>query len=413
MSQDKWDPSSLRELEPHKILSLFRPRYSYFPMRRFGGDGDGAYVLPAIDESGIGPIGSVFSAGVGNRKEFEDELLSLYGARSYLLDRSSSDSTLRTPLAPGQILERKWLSASSGIDSLSLEDWVAEHTVGTERDLLLSIDIEGAEWEALSLAPASLMDRFALIVIELHGLRDFGNPDLYRKKIRPMLRALFYHHSSVHISPNNCCGAVMLPSLGLALPKTLELTLVHKRLLPQEPFASQAPSFPHDLDIHQNQKAKPPLFLVGSFWNQSTSDESRTRRRALLAEVNSRGAKWDARRVIDDLGDLFSWARFGEQLRRFAMFELRAARPVQLDMLGLEFHDTSVLGRNRRTMFVLYLDRQRWLPKIRLARLKSHVSRFGVPRHYAEIRPTQLTRILVVVVGRVPVSIQGIEAFGR
>jgi len=412
-ARDSWDRHSLSELEPHTMLDLLRPRHSYFTMRRFGGEGDGAYVLPDIDGGSIGSIGSVFSAGVGNRKEFEDELLQLYGARSYLLDRSSSETTLRTPLGAGQTLERKWLAAVSGPESISLRDWVAAHTAETERDLVLSVDIEGAEWEALSSAPIGLLDRFALIVIELHGLKDFGSPDLYRRKIRPMLTTLFHHHSSVHVSPNNCCGTVMLPSLGIALPKTLELTLVHNRLLPREPLARSTPAFPHELDINQNQKSKPPLFLVGSFWDQSNTEKSRAKRRELIAESESCGVTWDSRRLLDDLGDLFSSVKLGGLLPGFDAFKLRSVRPVRLEMLGLQIRPSSGRSLNRRAIFVLYLDCQRLFPRVRLAWLTSHWTKADLPRNFAKIRPTEVTQILVVAVGLGSVSVEAIEALGR
>ena len=45
---------------------------------------------------------------------------------------------------------------------------------GTDGDLLLQMDIEGAEWLALAQVSDRVLSRFRIIVLELHGLRPGG-----------------------------------------------------------------------------------------------------------------------------------------------------------------------------------------------------------------------------------------------
>ena len=64
-----------------------------------------------------------------------------------MCDFSSDQDKLRTPLVEGmQTFKKKWLDIDGGKDSISLKEWVEELSPDTSKDLILQIDIEGAEY---------------------------------------------------------------------------------------------------------------------------------------------------------------------------------------------------------------------------------------------------------------------------
>ena len=115
------------------------------PLPRVGGNWDGAYLLP----DDLKNIVACFSPGVSNVKRFEDELLDRYGIPSHMCDFTSDVRNFRTPLKDGQTFRKLWLDVNGAKNSISLEQWVAEKSVIRQGDLILQIDIEGAEYRNL------------------------------------------------------------------------------------------------------------------------------------------------------------------------------------------------------------------------------------------------------------------------
>jgi hypothetical protein len=206
------------------FFSLMKPKPCPFPLIRIGGDRDGGYLVP----DDLDGIEACFSPGVNNYKYFEDELTQAYGIRCHMCDYSSDESQFRSPLIPEmQTFDRKWLDINGSPDSQSLGEWVELYSP-LGGDLLLQMDIEGAEYRNLLNSPTTLLERFRIIVIELHGLRAFLRKDLPSKEIGPLLRKLYQTHICVHAHPNNCCGEYLDEETGLNFPAVIELTLLRR-----------------------------------------------------------------------------------------------------------------------------------------------------------------------------------------
>src|SRR5690606_40467778 len=90
-------------------------------------------------------------------------------------------------------------------------------------DLLLQMDVEGAEYEVLLSVSERLLAQFRVIVIELHHLQHLYDRRFFAVASRALER-LARTHTVVHIHPNNCCGSVK--GLGLEIPRIAELTLL-------------------------------------------------------------------------------------------------------------------------------------------------------------------------------------------
>lgn len=410
---DRWPSLRFWRERPDQLLRSLKPQREFFTLKRYGGHQDGSYLLPDLDLWGGEQLEAVFSAGVGNKKEFEDELLHGKGIHSYLLDKSSSAESIRTPLYPGQILEQKWLSHSNTTDSVTLERWVTGHSSGRKRNLILSVDIEGAEWTSIASASTEVMDRFAIIVIELHRMQDCGDPVVFRTRIAPMLRMLFANHTAVHVAPNNCCGTVMLPSFGIAMPRTLELTLVHNQELPRISASEADSSTPHPLDNFQNQLSKPPLFLVGQWWESANNENGRSRRREALRSWGNHSGVAEKNRLVDDLGDSFEIESLWSWWSRIFAFGLTSPKMNELDMLGITFRSLPSCAFFAGAVLLIAKRKGSLFPRLRFQALVRDVSGARELRFHISPGSKDWSRFRVFVLGGPIERIERVEAIGR
>ena len=125
---------------------------------------------------------------------------------------------------------------------MRLEDWVSDKAGDKPGDLILQMDIEGAEYAVLIDTPAAILNRFRIIVLELHGLGA-----LYSRESLPFFDAVFHkltaNHTVVHLHPNN--DQAPLCRGKLEIPRVMEVTLVRNdRGHRQTPRVD----FPHPLD---------------------------------------------------------------------------------------------------------------------------------------------------------------------
>lgn len=251
-------------------ILVMKPKPSPYRLKRIGGRGDGAYLVP----DDLDGIEACFSPGVDNFKNFEDELADIYKIKCHTCDYSSDVSQFKTPLREGmQTFKKKWLDIDGGIDSISLEEWVEELSPEANRDLLLQMDIEGAEYRNLLNCKDSVLKRFRIIVIEVHYLNVVRDVVEFEKELGPLLRKLDQNFVCVHSHPNNCCGDFMLCETGLNIPQVHELTFLRRDRFGQVNASSlHKPLIPHPLDISLNLARNPPLFLSKAWCSDGSRD---------------------------------------------------------------------------------------------------------------------------------------------
>lgn len=270
------------------IIELLVPQPCPFQLVRIGGTGDGAYLVP----DDLDGIEACYSPGVNNFKNFEDELTNRYGIKCHMCDFSSDPSRFITPLVEGmQTFRKKWLDVDDASDSISLSEWIGEYSSVDDNDLILQIDIEGAEYRNLLASPDSTLKRFRIIVIELHRLDAFKNPELLSREVEPLLRKLDETHICVHAHPNNCCGDFIDEDTGLNIPNLLEVTFLRRDRFQGDSSQYYQPLIPHPLDISYNVRAKPPLHLNVNWLTKKT--------RTLESEI----------KVLNDRLDFANWDR--------------------------------------------------------------------------------------------------------
>ena len=252
-----------------EVFELLKPKASKTPLIRIGGDIDGSYLVP----DDLDGITACFSPGVNRIKYFEDYLADRYGIQSHMCDFTCDVEEFKTPLKPGmQTFVKKWLDVSPGADSISLEEWLRDRD--PQGDLLLQMDIEGAEYRNILATSEGTLARFRVIVLEVHGLGKMLEAPILREVIAPFFQKLARSFTTVHAHPNNCCGDFTVPDTDIRIPNFLELTFLRHDHFVSAPDPA---ALPHPLDVGRNVPRKAPLFLSEAWCDYQRPLESRVK----------------------------------------------------------------------------------------------------------------------------------------
>lgn len=267
------------------MIELLMPQASPYKLVRIGGKGDGAYLVPDDLEG----IDACFSPGVNNFKYFEDDLTSQWGIKAHMCDFSSDPEKFSTPLIPGmQTFEKKWLDIDGSPDSISLSGWIEKYCPDKSKDLILQMDIEGAEYRNILGADDATLRRFRIIVIELHWLKAFASEEELSRELGPLISKIHTSHVPIHAHPNNCCGEFIDSRTGCNIPNVIEMTYLRRdRFLSQQLPIS--PQLPHPDDISYNVRSKQPIHLNEN-WLKGTERSIYSKIKILQDDLDF--AKW-------------------------------------------------------------------------------------------------------------------------
>ena len=232
------------------LLKLMRPIQSQFPLIRIGGENDGGYLIPD-DFDGVKHC---FSPGVGDQISFDLDLASR-GIHIFL-----ADGSVEKPPSEHQLIsfEKKFIDVKNTDSSIRLDTWI-DIKSPNEKDLILQMDIEGAEYRILKNLSNEYLSRFRIMAIEFHGLDrliyryDFNYLDSVFKKILKFFDV-------VHIHPNNNEACVEWNSIEI--PPVMEFTFLRKDRVKERQFTL---NFPHHLD-KKNTPSKKNIPLPEIFY---------------------------------------------------------------------------------------------------------------------------------------------------
>jgi len=238
--------SSLQDL-----LRALRPLDPGIELVRIGPDGDGGYLVPDDLEG----ITCAFSPGVSTESGFEAELADR-GMQVFLADYSVAGPAVPHPRF---VFDKRFVGCLTDERYMTLDDWHAAKLGGGNTELLLQMDIEGAEYETLLATSPGLLGKFRIMVIEFHWLPQLWNEPFFAVAARAFHK-LLATHAVVHIHPNNCCGSVK--SAGLEIPRIAEFTLLRRDRLRATNYRT---TFPHPLD--RPNVRKPPLDLPACWYS--------------------------------------------------------------------------------------------------------------------------------------------------
>jgi hypothetical protein len=240
--EDRWLPPS----EVRDVLRMLAPVSAGCGLVRIGGAADGGYLVP---DDLVG-VEALLSAGVGATWTFERDLGERFGIHASMRDGSIGAPPGLTEL---QDFDRLYVAAEPGPGAVTLAEWVA--AVAADGDLMLQMDIEGAEIDILAAVDPAVLRRFRVVVVEFHrlpwALVDGPQGEVFRTAMRRLDRDFL----PVHIHPNNCCGLRVFH--GIDVPCVLEVTYLRRDRVPDSPIRIPV-GHPEDRD---NVPAYPSLGL--------------------------------------------------------------------------------------------------------------------------------------------------------
>jgi hypothetical protein len=222
------DPSALR-----RFFRSIHPIVTEHGLIRIGGEGDGGYLVP----DDLGGVATCFSPGVSKIADFELDLAGR-GIKCFLADYSVEAPPVTHDLFH---FEKKFLGTVEDAKFMTLENWV-ERNAPDGRDMILQMDIEGAEYGVILDTSHEVLRKFRMIIVEFHDLDalvDRRGLDLLSLAFGKLL----VDFDVVHIHPNNVSGTAVYGEF--VIPSILEFTFLRKdRIGTRRP----AQTFPHPLD---------------------------------------------------------------------------------------------------------------------------------------------------------------------
>jgi hypothetical protein len=221
-----------------EALRLLHPKASPFALKRIGGGGDGSYLSPDDFEG----VKACFSPGVSGSADFELDLAAR-GIPSYLADYSVNGPPELSPLFD---FEKLFVATYNEPGKfIRLDDWIDKKVPDTG-DLVLQMDIEGAEWPILADISPVTLSRFRIVILELHSLDYFLTNPQGLEIFESVFKKLNTQFSVVHLHANNVGGE--LNYQGIKIPRVVEVTLIRNDRYQKSNQVFDW-SIPHPLDV--------------------------------------------------------------------------------------------------------------------------------------------------------------------
>lgn len=222
-----------------KIVFKFKPIDGGINLIRMGGDYDGGYLVP--DE--LEGIEYCFSPGVSNIATFELDCLNR-GIVSFLADYSVDKPPLKLP---GCQFLKKYVGAYNNEKTITLENWVSQSLPRNyDKDIMMQMDIEGAEYETLLATPDSIMKKFRIIIVEFHNFHQLDNKPHYNL-VNATIEKIRERFEPVHLHANNYEKVANVH--GVLMPNVVEVTFLRKDIVRDN---KNYRVLPHKLDLPNN-----------------------------------------------------------------------------------------------------------------------------------------------------------------
>jgi hypothetical protein len=244
------DPVELAR-QVRAVLRLLEPRAAVGQHKvRLGNLGDGGYV--SLDDFRSGDI--ALSLGISNDISWDLQVADR-GLTIYQFDHTVDDPA---PHDSRMTFQKKMIAAETTECSQSLHDLVVKFDRNEARpNILLKMDIEGAEWPVWESTPPAALARFSQILCEVHWLERLADAE-YRARVYRIFAELSNHYAVVHVHANICGGIANIGNV--VFPNVLEISFANRQMYDFEPTDEL---FPGPLDISCD--AYSPDMYLGSF----------------------------------------------------------------------------------------------------------------------------------------------------
>jgi hypothetical protein len=184
---------------------------------RVGSTLDGGYVMHKI-----GNEKKAISIGVGRDVSW-DLAISKLGIMVHMFDHTIARPPTNFTNSKFHKIGIRSSKTKNSKRLLEFEGILQKSGCEESENLILKIDIEGAEWEILEEIDSKFLEKFNQIIIEFHDV-DLNDP--IKKNV---LEKIKITHSIIHINPNNYSKITSFE--GYLFPNILEVTYVKNQLL--------------------------------------------------------------------------------------------------------------------------------------------------------------------------------------
>ena len=184
---------------------------------RVGSKNDGGYLVP----NDLGGIRECFSPGAGVSWEFEEDLGKRFGIHSHICDGTIErfpEFEYLTKFTP------KNVGPHTSASEIGFEDWISQRS--SETDLILQMDIEGAEYLIIPSLTRDTLSKFRIILLELHDLQISTSNSFFNVQLNYILDKLLLDFELIHMHPNNAGGKFYFD--GEEFPRIVELSFHRK-----------------------------------------------------------------------------------------------------------------------------------------------------------------------------------------
>ena len=182
---------------------------------RIGDQHDGGYLLV----NDLLPTDVCLSFGIGSNYTFDAEIA------KYCEKVLMFDHTIPKPQLPSNNM----FFYSRGVSNIRSENFVTLEEIisdtPTSNDIILKIDVEGAEWRVLKDTKGEFLSRCRQIVAEFHNLHQIGSEDFF-KEVVASLQSLAVNHTLVNVHINNWAKYEIVQ--GMLFPDVIEVTYIRK-----------------------------------------------------------------------------------------------------------------------------------------------------------------------------------------
>ena len=180
--------------ELHKLLHI--AKVEDFDLVRIGRDNDGGYIL--LDDFKTGGI--AYSFGISNDVSFDKDIASK-GYDVFMYDHTIEGLPKQEKENPRFHFFRQGIADGKTQDERlkSLEYFISQNHHENQRDMILKMDVEGAEWGFLESVKTETLSQFSQLIFEFHGI---NNP-YFHKSILNTLKKINKTHQLVHLHGQN------------------------------------------------------------------------------------------------------------------------------------------------------------------------------------------------------------------
>jgi hypothetical protein len=198
----------------HELISILSPNKFKGELKRFGDKGDGSYIVPGRL---VTPRTYLISGGISDNNDFEIELAKK-GVTGIQIDNSISEAPKEHK---NLVFKAATLGERDRIGEISLENLISN--APSNKNLIVKLDIEGAEIAALQNLSKKSLKRINCLVIELHNLSSLVQND---RILQALIKLRDSGLRSVYLQANN--GILDYVIAGILIPDNVEVTFVRK-----------------------------------------------------------------------------------------------------------------------------------------------------------------------------------------